>query len=56
MGLFKSLFNKKIKEEYTSEISMKINSEQYEYDNLYYSINKEKELKKDLDNITNLNK
>lgn len=56
MGLLRNLFNKKYREEYTTEISMKINSEQYEYDNLYYCINKEKELDKESDKTTDFNK
>ncbi len=47
MELFKHFFNRKFREEYSKEISFRVNNEQYEYDNLYFSIIKDIELKDD---------
>lgn len=38
MGIIKSLFSKRFREEYSTEISMRINSEQDEYNSLYSSL------------------
>ncbi len=55
MGIIKNLFSKSFREEYSTEISMRINSEQEEYNSLYNSIlinvKAEEEKVKDNDSI-----
>ena len=42
MELFKRFFNKRYREEFSKEISLKLNEEQYDYERLYFSIFKER--------------
>ncbi|WP_040211429.1 hypothetical protein [Clostridium polynesiense] len=48
MGILRNLLGKKLKEEVKGGINIKINSEQYEYDNLYYCLCREEELKDEI--------
>ena len=56
MELFKRFFSKRYREEFSKEISLKLNEEQYDYERLYFSIFKEIEENGDAkprDNDTN---
>ena len=53
MELFKRFFNKRYREEFSKEISLKLNEEQYDYESLYFSIFKEIEENSDTETRDN---